>query len=77
MNTGRIFKSGNSQAVRLPKEFQFSGDQVYIKRAGRNIILIPKNEPWEMFERSLDEFTDDYMEGPRLQPSMEDPEEWG
>lgn len=77
MNTGRVFKSGNSQAVRLPKEFQFSGDRVYIKRAGRNIILMPKDEPWEMFERSLDEFTDDYMEGPRLQPSLEDPEDWG
>ena len=35
MNTAKIFKSGNSQAVRLPKEFQFSGDEVYIKKAGR------------------------------------------
>jgi antitoxin VapB len=77
MDMTRIFKNGNSQAVRLPKEFQFRGDKVYIKRAGRNIILIPKDEPWEMFERSLDEFTDDYMEGQRLQPSLEDREEWG
>jgi antitoxin VapB len=77
MNTGRVFKSGNSQAVRLPKEFQFSGDQVYIKRAGRNVILIPKDEPWDIFERSLDEFTNDFMEGPRLRPSLEDPEDWG
>jgi antitoxin VapB len=77
MNTGKIFKSGNSQAVRLPKEFQFRGDEVFIRRAGRNVILIPKDEPWEMFERSLGEFTDDYMDGLRLQPSLEDLEGWG
>ena len=77
MNTGKIFRSGNSQAVRLPKEFQFRGDEVYIKRVGRNVILIPKDEPWEMFEQSLGEFTEDYMEGQRTQPSLEALEEWG
>ncbi len=76
MNTARIFKSGNSQAVRLPKEFQFNGNEVYIKKAANGVILIPKDEPWAMFEESLDEFTDDYMEGPRIQPPLEDREEW-
>jgi antitoxin VapB len=76
MNTAKIFKSGNSQAVRLPKEFQFSGDEVYIKKAGRGVILIPKDDPWEMFEQSLGEFTEDYMEGKRLQPPLEDREQW-
>jgi virulence-associated protein VagC len=32
MNTARIFKSGNSQAVRLPKGFQIEGAKIYIKR---------------------------------------------
>ena len=68
MKAAKVFKSGNSQAVRLPKEFQFSGDEVYIKKAGRGVILIPKDEPWEMFEQSLGEFTEDYMEGKRVQP---------
>ncbi|MGA2401431.1 MAG: type II toxin-antitoxin system VapB family antitoxin [Syntrophobacteraceae bacterium] len=76
MNTAKIFKSGNSQAVRLPKEFRFSGDEVYIKRVGRGVILIPKDEPWELFEQSLGEFTGDYMEGKRVQPLLEDREEW-
>lgn len=76
MNTAKIFKSGNSQAVRLPKEFRFSGDEVYIKRVGRGVILIPKDEPWELFEQSLGEFTGDYMEGKRIQPLLEDREEW-
>jgi len=68
MKTAKIFKSGNSQAVRLPKEFQFSGEEVYIKKAGHGVILIPMDEPWEMFEQSLSEFTGDYMEGKRTQP---------
>ena len=68
MSTAKIFKNGNSQAVRLPKEFQFSGDEVYIKKAGRGVILIPKDEPWEMFELSLDEFTEDFMEGKEFSP---------
>ena len=76
MNTAKVFKSGNSQAVRLPKEFQFSGDEVYIKRAGRGVILIPKDEPWELFEQSLGEFTEDFMEGERRQPPLEHREEW-
>ncbi len=72
MKTAKIFKSGNSQAVRLPKEFRFSGDEVYIKKAGHGVILVPKDDPWEMFEQSLEEFTEDYMEGDRFQPPLED-----
>lgn len=76
MTTAKIFKSGNSQAVRLPKEFQFSGNEVYIKKSGRSVILIPKDAPWEMFEQSLGEFTEDYMEEKRIQPPLEDREKW-
>jgi len=76
MNTAKIFKSGNSQAVRLPKAFQFSGNEVYIKKAGRGVILMPIDEPWELFEQSLGEFTEDYMEGKRIQPPLEDRETW-
>lgn len=76
MNTAKIFKSGNSQAVRLPKEFQFKGDEVYIKKVGRGVILIPKDDPWEIFEQSLSEFTEDYLEGERAQPPVETREDW-
>jgi len=76
VNTAKIFRSGNSQAVRLPKEFQFTGDEVYIRRVGRGVVLIPKNGSWEMFEQSLGEFSRDYMEGERIQPPLEDREEW-
>lgn len=46
MGTTRVFRSGNSQAVRLPKEFQFKGKEVEIFRRGNEIVLRNK-------ERSL------------------------
>lgn len=42
MKTAKIFRSGNSQAVRLPKEFRVVDDEVFIKKAGDNLVLIPK-----------------------------------
>ncbi|MSQ60194.1 MAG: AbrB/MazE/SpoVT family DNA-binding domain-containing protein [Betaproteobacteria bacterium] len=42
MQTARIFISGNSQAVRLPKDFRFEEDEVVIKRVGRIVMLFPK-----------------------------------
>lgn len=45
MQTAKVFKSGNSQAVRLPKNFQFGSEEVEILRRDNEIILreIPKN----------------------------------
>jgi antitoxin VapB len=42
MATARVFKSGNSQAVRLPKEFQFKGKEIEIFRRGKEIVLREK-----------------------------------
>ncbi len=71
MTTAKLFKNGQSQAVRLPKEFRLEGDEVYIKRVGRTIILIPKDNPWESLINSLDKFSDDFM-AEREQPPVED-----
>ncbi|MEE9171117.1 MAG: type II toxin-antitoxin system VapB family antitoxin [bacterium] len=73
MNKARLFKNGQSQAVRLPKEFRFEGKEVYIKRIGRNVILIPKDDPWDSLVSSLDQFTEDFM-AERKQPDGEDRE---
>jgi antitoxin VapB len=62
MQTAKIFINGRSQAVRLPKEFRFSGSDVFIKRIGKIVLLIPKDDPWASLADSLDQFTDDYME---------------
>ena len=62
MQTAKIFINGRSQAVRLPKEFRFSGSDVFIKKIGKIVLLIPKDDPWASLADSLDQFTDDYME---------------
>ena len=61
MQTAKLFANGRSQAVRLPKEFQFSGDEVIIKKVGDAVILFPHNKSWEVFLHGLNDFTDDFM----------------
>jgi antitoxin VapB len=39
--TAKLFKNGRSQAVRLPREFRFEGDQVRVRRAGRGVLVEP------------------------------------
>ena len=70
MQTAKIFINGRSQAVRLPKEFRFSGKDVFIKKIGKMVILIPKDDPWASLANSLDKFTDDFMES-RNQPDQD------
>ena len=74
MNTAKIFKSGNSQAVRLPKEFQFDVSEVQIFRRGDEVVL--KKEPRNLarvFEL-LTELSDDFMENGRMQSPMQERE---
>lgn len=70
MQTAKIFMNGRSQAVRLPKEFRMPGDDVFIKRIGNVVILIPKDAPWSSLVKSLDQFSDDFMES-REQPTQD------
>ena len=67
MQTTKVFKSGNSQAIRLPKEFRLSGSEVYIKKMGNCVVIIPKEDPWQMMEASLGKFTADIFSGGREQ----------
>ncbi len=68
MKTAKIFRSGNSQAVRIPKEFQIEADEVEILRKGASIVLRPKCKSWTPFMESLEKFSDDFMKGGRKQP---------
>ena len=43
MATAKVFKSGNSQAVRLPKEFRFEGEEVDIFRRGDEVVMREKS----------------------------------
>ena len=74
MNIAKIFKSGNSQAVRLPKEFQFDVTEVQIFRRGEEVVL--KKRPRDMgrvFEL-LTELSEDFMENGREQPALQERE---
>ncbi|MCD8554904.1 type II toxin-antitoxin system VapB family antitoxin [Seleniivibrio sp.] len=73
MSHAKIFKSGNSQAVRLPKEFHISAEEVRIKKVGNMLILIPEVDTWDSFEQSLDMFDDSFMPD-RNQPDVQDRE---
>ncbi len=73
MNTAKLFKNGKSQAVRLPKEFKLEGTEVYIKKIGPTVVLIPKDNPWAVLMDSLDRFTDDFMPE-RQQPEAQERE---
>lgn len=75
MLCSKVFISGNSQAVRLPKEYQVEEKELYIKKIGNTILLFPRSNPWEAFERSLTEFSDDFMKDGRNQPPVQVREE--
>lgn len=62
MNTAKVFPNGRSQAVRLPKEFQFSTSEVYINKVGGVVMLFPKEAGWESLARSLECFSSDFMQ---------------
>ena len=70
----KVFTSGNSQAVRIPKEFHIDFSELFIKKIGSSIILTPKESNWENLERSLSEFSDDFMTEGRSQPAMQERE---
>lgn len=70
MKTAKLFQNGQSQAVRLPKEFRFEGDEVIIKRSGNAVVLIPANQSWAALVGSLDKFSEDFMVG-RNQPEQQ------
>jgi antitoxin VapB len=70
VKTAKLFMNGRSQAVRLPKEFRFEGTEVFVKRMGNAVLLLPFHEPWETLFASLEQFSEDYMES-REQPESQ------
>ena len=58
--TAKVFTSGNSQAIRLPKEFRLDSDEVYIKKLGESLIITPSMNSWEGFIDGFSGFSDDF-----------------
>ncbi len=72
MDTAKLFKNGQSQAVRLPKQYAFKGTEVYVKRIGGVVMLVPKTtNPWDLLMDSLDKFTEDAFSAKRKQGTIE------
>ena len=61
MQIAKLFKNGQSQAVRLPKEYRFEGEEIYAKKIGSVVMLYPKDAAWETFLEGLSEVSDDFL----------------
>ena len=74
MNTAKVFETGRSQAIRLPKEYRFTEKEVGIKKLGDIVLLFPKENTWDIFTSGLKSFSDDFMEDGRKQGTAENRE---
>ncbi len=59
-STAKVFVTGRSQAVRIPKQFRFTTDEVYIEQEDERIILSPKPKSWAQYFTSHKQFSDDF-----------------
>ena len=78
MTTAKLFWSGRSQAVRLPKEFRFQGSEVRIRRRGKAVILEPAADDWSWLDAIVGKLDDDFVEvvnerqQPQERPELDD-----
>ena len=56
MDTAKLFASGRSQAVRLPKAYRFHGKEVAVRHFGSGVLLLPLDDPWAVLREALNEF---------------------
>jgi antitoxin VapB len=76
MNTAKLFWNGRSQAVRLPKEFRFEGEEVRIRRQGKAVVLEPiardHADDWAWLDEIVETLGGRFMEEGREQPEMQE-----
>ncbi len=68
--TAKLFWSGRSQAVRLPKEFRMKGDEVRIRKHGEAVILEPIAMDWRWLDDIAASFSEDFFAAGRNQPPL-------
>jgi antitoxin VapB len=71
MERAKIFWSGRSQAVRLPKDFRFEGDEVRIRRHGNAVILEPLAEDWRWLDAIVGKLDEDFARAADEQPEQQ------
>ncbi|PRD50557.1 type II toxin-antitoxin system antitoxin VapB [Phyllobacterium myrsinacearum] len=72
MEKAKIFWSGRSQAVRLPKEFRFDAAEVRIRRHGQSIILEPVPENWAWLDALTAPVDDDFAKAANEKPAAQE-----
>lgn len=72
MDTAKLFWSGRSQAVRLPKEFRLEGDEVRIRRRGRAVILEPIAVDWDWLDRLVGTVDEDFAKAASEEPQPQE-----
>ena len=73
MERAKLFKNGQSQAVRLPKHLRFEGTEVFARKLGTAVILLPVNDPWGSLRQALGGCSDDFL-SERAEPAVQDRE---
>jgi antitoxin VapB len=77
METAKVFWSGRSQAVRLPRAFRVDAGEVQIRRRGRAIVLEPVPESWEWLDAIAGAVDEDFVSAVREQPEATERHELG
>jgi antitoxin VapB len=72
MERAKIFWSGRSQAVRLPKDFRFDGEEVRIRRHGNAVILEPVAEDWSWLDSIVAKLDEDFAQAVNEQPELQE-----
>ena len=68
--TTKVFRNGNSQAIRIPQELRTTEKEFYIAKVGNAYIAYPSDDPWMPTRQAIGTFSDDFMEE-RKQPSWD------
>jgi antitoxin VapB len=72
MDTAKVFWSGRSQAVRLPKDFRFDTTEVRIRRHGNSVILEPVATDWVWLDAIAGPLDDDFVQAVNEQPEAQE-----
>lgn len=68
----QVFTSGNSQAIRLPKQFRLNTKEVFIRWSGNSLVITPHPDSWDGFMQGCNGFSDDFsLERETLPPDSE------
>jgi antitoxin VapB len=72
MVKAKVFWSGRSQAVRLPREFHFQGKEVRIRRHGAAVVLEPIAKDWAWLDSIVSKLDEDFVQAANEQPEQQE-----